>query len=265
MKTVKQGDSGEEIAILNNALTQAGYSVKEGMTFTPALRETVVAFQQQRGLEPDGIVGYHTWEALLLGGESESTELADEDFSRGALLLDCEKAALRAVQEVESGSRHGFVAPGMPTILFEGHIFWAQLKKRGIDPVQYAAQNGDILYPQWEKSHYRGGLKEYDRLEKARAIDREAADASASWGMFQVMGFNFAACGEKSVASFVAAMQQSARSQLKLFVRFIHQGGMLFALQRKEWATFARLYNGPRYAENRYDVKLAKAYAKYAR
>ena len=121
MKTVKQGDSGEEIAILNNALTQAGYSVKEGMTFTPALRETVVAFQQQRGLEPDGIVGYHTWEALLLGGESEATELADEDFSRGALLLDCETAALRAVQEVESGSRHGFVAPGKPTILFEGH------------------------------------------------------------------------------------------------------------------------------------------------
>lgn len=265
MKTVKQGDSGNEIAILNNALTQAGYSVKEGMTFTPELRETVVSFQQQQGLEPDGIVGYDTWEALLLGGESEATELADEDFSRGALLLDCETAALRAVQEVESGGRQGFVAPGKPTILFEGHIFWAQLKKHGIDPVQYAAQNSDILYPKWNKKYYCGGLKEYDRLERARAIDREAADASASWGMFQVMGFNFADCGEKSVESFVGAMQQSARSQLKLFVRFIYRGKLLPALQRKEWATFARYYNGPQYAQNHYDVKLANAYLKYSR
>ena len=134
MKTVKQGDSGEEIAIHNNALTQAGYTVKDDLTFTPELRETVISFQQQQGLEPDGIVGYDTWEALLLGGESEATELVDEDFRRGAMLLDCETATLRAVQEVESGSCQGFVAPGKPTILFEGHIFWAQLKKRGIDP-----------------------------------------------------------------------------------------------------------------------------------
>ena len=35
---------------------------------------------------------------------------------------------------------------------------------------------------------------------------------------------------------------------------------MLAALQKKDWPTFARLYNGPAYAQNRYDDKLSKAY-----
>ena len=101
--------------------------------------------------------------------------------------------------------------------------------------------------------------------EQARKIHREAADASASWGMFQIMGFNFAACGEKSVESFVAAMCESERKQLILSGRFIRQGGMLPALQNRNWVDFAKRYNGPAYAQNKYDEKLAKAYAKYAK
>lgn len=38
---------------------------------------------------------------------------------------------------------------------------------------------------------------------------------------------------------------------------------MLPALQAKDWAEFARRYNGPAYKENRYDEKLAKAYQKF--
>ncbi len=35
------------------------------------------------------------------------------------------------------------------------------------------------------------------------------------------------------------------------------------ALKNKDWGTFARLYNGPAYAQNKYDIKLAEAYQKY--
>ena len=35
---------------------------------------------------------------------------------------------------------------------------------------------------------------------------------------------------------------------------------MLAALQKKDWKAFARLYNGPAYAQNRYDEKLSKAF-----
>lgn len=46
--------------------------------------------------------------------------------------------------------------------------------------------NENILYPKWEKGHYKGGMGEYDRLEQARKINHEAADASASWGCFRL-------------------------------------------------------------------------------
>ena len=193
--------------------------------------------------------------------KSNSGRLIDEDFTQVAELLVCEPAALKAVQQVETGGRGGFFSPGRPAILFEGHIFWTQLKKRGSNPEDYVKGNENILYPKWEKGHYKGGIGEYDRLEQARKINREAADASASWGMFQIMGFNYAACGEESIESFVRSMCESEFKQLLLTANFIKKNSqMLQALQARDWAVFAKCYNGPAYAQNRYDVKLEAAY-----
>ena len=197
--------------------------------------------------------------------KSNSGRLIDEDFTQVAELLGCEPAALKAVQQVETGCRGGFFSPGRPAILFEGHIFWTQLKKRGSNPEDYVKGNENILYPKWEKGHYKGGIGEYDRLEQARKINREAADASASWGMFQIMGFNYAACGEESIESFVRSMCESEFKQLLLTANFIKKNSqMLQALQARDWAVFAKCYIGPAYAQNRYDVKLEAAYQKYS-
>ena len=197
--------------------------------------------------------------------KSNSGRLIDEDFTQVAELLGCEPTALKAVQQVETGGRGGFFSPGGPAILFEGHIFWTQLKKRGSNPEDYVKGNENILYPKWEKGHYKGGIGEYDRLEQARKINREAADASASWGMFQIMGFNYAACGEESIESFVRSMCESEFKQLLLTANFIKKNSqMLQALQARDWAVFAKCYNGPAYAQNRYDVKLEAAYQKYS-
>ncbi len=263
MKTIKIGYSGNEVPLLNENLARNGYQISDGSIFVEATKTAVIDFQSKHGLVADGIVGYNTWEALLFCGRPVADRLTDDDFKLLALLLECESAALKSVQEVETGGRGGFFAPGKPAILFEGHIFWSQLKSRGIDPQNYTSGNEDILYPKWEKGHYRGGIGEYERLEKARQIHREAADASASWGMFQIMGFNYASCEEKSVESFVSAMCESERKQLILSGRFIRRSGMLDALQKKDWAEFARRYNGPSYSQNHYDDKLAKAYVKF--
>lgn len=250
--------------MLRDNLRRHGFDAAGGDTFTEELKNAVMRFQKDNRLTADGIAGYRTWEALLFDGRACGERLADEDFESLALLLDCEAAALKAVQKVETGGRGGFFAEGKPAILFEGHIFWSQLKKRGIDPQRFAAGNENILYPTWSRRHYMGGIGEYERLEKARRINREAADASASWGMFQIMGFNYAACDEESVESFVTAMCESERKQLILSGRFIRKAGMLPALQAKNWAEFARRYNGPAYAQNMYDAKLAAAYRQYA-
>ena len=105
---------------------------------------------------------------------SEIKRLTDEDFNQISQMLNCEPAALKAVQQVEIDGRGGFFAPGKPTILFEGHIFWNQLRRKGLNPENYVKGNETILYSRWTKIYYRGGLSEYVRLKQAREIDREA-------------------------------------------------------------------------------------------
>jgi hypothetical protein len=60
-------------------------------------------------------------------------------------------------------------------------------------------------------------------------------------------------------------MSRSERDQLELFAEFIRSTGLLKHLSNKNWAAFARGYNGPSYASRRYHTRLAQAYAKYSK
>ncbi len=193
----------------------------------------------------------------------DSLRITEADIKRVAELLDVEEAAIKAVLEVETGGRGGFLAVGKPVILFEGHIFWKQLKNRGISPDKYQKGNEDILYPKWTKVYYKGGMREYDRLERARLIHREAADSSASWGLAQIMGFNYRVCGCESVSEFMGMMSENEGKQLELFARFIQGCKWDGYLRNHDWKGFARHYNGAGYEQNQYDKRLERAYDKY--
>lgn len=265
MKLLKARDTGGDVCRLQELLKEHGISLNVTGTFDAETLNAVIDFQRSRHLKSDGMAGYRTWEALLFPESNAGNALSEEDFVKIAALLDVEVAALKSVKEVESGPLGAFVAPAKPTILFEGHIFWSQLKQRGISPDKFAPGNTDILYPAADRSQYQGGLAEYDRLARAIKINREAALCSASWGMFQIMGFNHTACGVNDVCSFVELMKQSETMQLLLSARFVHsQKSMEAALRSKNWPEFARLYNGPKYRQNHYDEKLAAAYGKYS-
>lgn len=155
MRTIKFQDTGEDVRCLHQLLREHGYILEQTGTFDESTRQAVTAFQKKHQLDADGIVGYRSWEALFFAGRQAGERLSEEDFTLVARLLDVETAALKAVQEVETGGRGGFFAPGKPAILFEGHIFWNQLKRRGIDPAQHMAGNENILYPKWEKDTTR--------------------------------------------------------------------------------------------------------------
>lgn len=157
--------------------------------------------------------------------------------------IGVEPAAMLAVIKVES-SGGGFLSDGRPKILFEGHIFWRQLKLRQIDPAPLAGKYSDIIYPNWVKTFYQGGVGEYDRLGRACAIHNEAALASASWGLFQIMGFNHTLAGFGSVRKFVDAHYVSESEHLNAFCKFIKNQGILPFLVEKNWEEFARRYNG---------------------
>lgn len=199
------------------------------------------------------------------GSNSSKTGITDEDLATRAKTLEVEVAALKAVWKVETGGRGGFLPNDKPIVLFEGHIFWQQLRTRGIDPQSFVTGNEDILFPKYDKTKYAtSGVGEYDRLVRAKKINEDAALSSANWGMFQIMGYLYSKCGCKTVQEFVAGMEESELSQLDLFIAFLNSNSnMLKALQKLDWQTFAKLYNGPSYAQNRYDEKLSKAYSSY--
>lgn len=266
MKTLKLKDTGSEVRRLQELLLKQGVNIPSTGIYDETTKDAVTAFQRKNRLCDDGIVGYRTWEALFVANHTPSARLTDAEFELVAELLEVEVAALKAVQQVETGGKGGFFGNGQPAILFEGHVFWAELVKRGLNPEDYLEGNEDILYSKWDSKRYLGGIREYDRLEKASKINKEAAEASASWGMFQIMGFNHLSCGEKSVESFVAAMKRDEFTQLILAARFIAGNKqMLTSLRKMDWAAFARCYNGPRFAENNYDKKLNDAYNRHKR
>jgi hypothetical protein len=95
------------------------------------------------------------------------------------------------------------------------------------------------------------------------ALDRAAALQSASWGIGQVMGFNYTVAGFMTIDDMVAAMVKHEDAQLLAMANFIKGNNLAGALQRQNWVSFTRGYNGPDFKKNEYDTRLAAAHAKY--
>lgn len=77
-------------------------------------------------------------------------------------------------------------------------------------------------------------------------------------------GLSLEKLGYASLQEFINAMYRDEKSQIDCMCRYITVNGLIDELQRKDWAGFARGYNGIGYAKNAYDKKLAIAYHKYA-
>ncbi len=268
----------KDILVLQEKLVKLKLLDNPSGEFDARTEKAAIVFQRQHGLVADGIVGAKTWDVLdtAISGSAALANprwLGDADLEKAAVDLGVELAAVRAVYQVESNGR-GFV-DDQPKILFEGHVFWRQLKAHGIDPQRLANGNTDLLYPKWTREHYGNQAHERDRLRRAEAIHEAAARESASWGLFQIMGFHWQTLSQatqparyNSVNDFVDSMRRHERDQLEAFCLFLRatrsRGGLLVDLLRQlDWPAFAYGYNGPGYRENTYDDKLRAAYQKF--
>lgn len=185
----------------------------------------------------------------------DPTPLSVEDFEQAARRLNCTVAAIRAVAQVESAGG-GFLRDGRPKILFERHIF------HRLTGGAHTAAHPDISFP--SGGGYLGNEREYDRLERAMALDEAAALKSASWGKFQIMGFNHAMVGEPDLDTFVRNMVSGEPAQLDYFCGFIEAAGLADELQRLDWRGFARGYNGPAYERFNYHTKMRRAFETFS-
>jgi len=192
-------------------------------------------------------------------GGSTQRGITEADYQAVARQLGVDVAAIKAVAEVEAAG-DGFLPSGKPKILFEAHIFSDQTGGR------YDRSHPNLSSPSWNRSLYgAGGEHQWTRFNQAAQLNSDAAMKSASWGRFQIMGFNHKAAGFNTVGEFVDAMKRGEGEHLKAFANFIQSHpSMHNALKRHDWAAFARAYNGPGYAANQYDTKMADAYRRHA-
>ena len=257
---LRKGDIGDAVSLLQKRLTRAGFPVPESHVLDHETESAVMALQRARGLVIDGIAGPKTMIALT--GDALPAHLTDADLVKAAATLGVSVAVIRTVNEVESHGL-GFLPDGRPKILFERHVFYKRLRDRGLDVDALAAKYPNIVSP--ERGGYMGNAAEYTRLAIAERIDADAAHESASWGAFQIMGYHWKRLGYASADDFVECMRRSEADHLDAFVRFIAADpALLAALKARKWAAFAKGYNGPDYAANLYDAKLAQAYTRYA-
>jgi hypothetical protein len=184
--------------------------------------------------------------------------LGDIDFAMAADSLDVPVSHIRALYEVEStGSPF---LNGRPVILFEPHRFSRATEH------QYDASHPNISYRNWDPKRYPSSqVGRLAQLTEAASLDYEAAFASTSYGGFQVLGENYHRCDCVDAMAFAWQESQTVADQLNHFCLFVRSDAVLHrALQRADWVTVAKHYNGTAYYKNRYDVRLAQAQRKAA-
>ena len=77
MRTIKKGDTGNDVRECQRDLTLHGYDCTADGIFGPNTEKLVKAFQKASGLISDGIVGKNTWAALQAPPEEEQPRQLD--------------------------------------------------------------------------------------------------------------------------------------------------------------------------------------------
>lgn len=188
--------------------------------------------------------------------------LREEDFREIAKELDIETAAIKAVVDIETGkTRRGLNGPEFPVINFDQALFRRAAARRGISLARHSSS--EALKSVNIRKYGSQQKAQKARLDAAMLIDSVAAMESTFWGMFQIGGFNWELSGAASRQEFMELMGRSEYDQLRLFANYVRNTGLLKYLKTKNWAAFARVYNGPSYAARGYHTRLAAAYRRH--
>lgn len=181
-----------------------------------------------------------------------------------------EVATLKAVMDVESAGRGFFTDwKGMQRIKiqFEPHVFARELSKRNFDVRLEKTSYGymklwiDGLLVLENKVDKQ--LEEWRAFNIAARYDLESAMLATSWGLGQVMGFNYKLAGYENVGDMVDAFKESEEKQFEGMLSFILNRKIMKHLKKKNWRLFAKYYNGVNYRKYNYHKRLEKAYERY--
>lgn len=210
-----------------------------------------------------GWYGPQTKAAIMLAfTDGPDTPLVIADYVKSAERLLTKPSHIMAFATVEA-SGAGF-QDGVPKVLFEPHRFSGATKH------VWDKTHPTISYPTWGMRPYPAtqGAR-YAQIIEAVGLGVAAGFASASYGKFQILGENYAACGYNNPWEFAFGQAKGEASQLAAFEGFITYNSLLGPLRDMSvtpisCVAIAKGYNGTAYAKNGYHQKLASAVQKYA-
>lgn len=199
---------------------------------------------------------------VLMSPIANPPRITKADIIAAAERINVEPAMIKAISDIES--RGGFNSDNTPKILFERHKFWQGLTAIKWFTVRnnFAAKFPDVCS---QSTGAYNARPQFEKLRIAATLNWEVAHESASWGAFQIMGYHWQSLGYTSITEFIMMMYVSEINHLDALCRFLKLNNLDRALRNKDWAGFAKGYNGVAYKKNQYDTKLASAYNKAKR
>lgn len=177
------------------------------------------------------------------------------EYRRIADLINADPAVIEAIAVVETAGRTGFLADGRPRILYEPHVFGRNSGHQFTESHPHLSRRG------WDR-HYRYGtlVEQWDKLNEAMVLHRDAAIKACSWGRAQILGENFWACGFVTPGEMFWACH-SVAGQRHMTLNFaVSNPRLIAAITSKSWHDIARIYNGSGYAQHGYHTRLENAY-----
>jgi hypothetical protein len=230
------------------------------MKMNPKVRDLQLWLNSKgANLNPDGVGGKLTRQAILdVFRYRWADAVTTQAIHKFADRLGGSVAQMRAVSEVEA-PRGGWDNTGLLVALYERHYGWKRWQillplLSNPKPGGYTIDvDNDGINDSWEKV-----------ADAACRFGMEAFEC-ASWGKFQIMGAWWKKLGYASVLDFVYGMTRDETAHYEAMVRYIERFGLKAAFQKisgrpADCVDFAKGYNGPRYAKNQYDVKIASAF-----
>ena len=156
MRTLRQGDQGEDVRVLQRALGRAGFDPGPAVgIFDPRVGLALRVFQQANGLDADGVAGPLTWEALspYMEGEGIGFRKGDEGPYVQMIQLALSRAGFHTGRldgiygpQTESAVLAFQQANGLGADGIVGKQTLAALKPYLTGYVEYTVQRGDTFY-----------------------------------------------------------------------------------------------------------------------
>lgn len=203
--------------------------------------------------------------------QTKSDFPSESSYSHAAWLLGININVIKSFAAIEAGPYGAFLDSGEPVILYERHIFHrltnGKYDKKFIEIEDSKGKKQIYFLSSPSPGGYGPVSVQHAKLQAAVLLDRDAALKSCSWGLFQLMGENYALCGYQNIQRFVTAMYRSVDDHLKAFVQYVRHNNeivndkmLIDALRESppDYLTSALIYNGRR--QKSYDIKFRKEF-----